>query len=59
MNVNSEDALGATQQGIEAAAGYSSQAQVSMSFLQASATDPIQQMATMQQIYANYMAYMQ
>lgn len=58
VNVNSEDVSGSTPQGIEAAAGYPSQAQVSMGVLQAS-TDPIQQMATMQQMYANYMAYMQ
>ncbi|XP_066959273.1 homocysteine-responsive endoplasmic reticulum-resident ubiquitin-like domain member 2 protein [Macrobrachium rosenbergii] len=48
----------ATPQGIEAAAGYPTQAQVTVSVLQATA-DPIQQMATMQQMYANYMAYMQ
>lgn len=44
-------------QSIEAASAYPTQ-QLPLSALQASA-DPTQQMATMQQIYANYMAYMQ
>ncbi|KAK4317131.1 hypothetical protein Pmani_011765 [Petrolisthes manimaculis] len=51
---NSSDS---TPQSIEAASAYPTQ-QLPLSALQASA-DPIQQMATMQQMYANYMAYIQ
>lgn len=45
-------------QSIDATSTYPAQSHIPVGVVQAG-TDPIQQMAAMQQIYAQYMAYMQ
>ncbi|XP_045600306.1 homocysteine-responsive endoplasmic reticulum-resident ubiquitin-like domain member 2 protein isoform X2 [Procambarus clarkii] len=55
---NSNEASVPTSQSIDATSAYPSQSQIPVGVLQAS-TDPMQQMAAMQQMYAHYMAYIQ